>query len=293
MQTLEEYLEENNAPSTVKRYVKEIEKFKKACGGSPLSSVENPQKASYGQIMDYLGLQRKRYKNVQTIVCVLSAIKKYYSYLIAINQRKDNPAKSIRLRDNKHRDIQLQDLFSSEELETLMERKERYSDLKTRNRVIISLLIYQALTTGEIVKLTLDNINLKEGTIYIKQGLKSNSRTLKLQTTQIMLLHEYIHQTRSKLLKVETNQLIISKVGNPESGEQISYLIGTFKKQFPGRNLNPKTIRQSVITNLLKEKDLRKVQVFAGHKYPSATEKYKQSDVEELKNEVLKYHPLQ
>ena len=285
MKSLTEYLQENNAPSTVKRYLKEIELF--------LCSMESPQTATYGGIMDYLGLQRKRYKNVQTIVCILSAIKKYYSYLIATNQRDDNPAKSIRLRDNKQRDIQLQDLFSSEELESLLERKERYNDLKTRNKTIISLLINQALTTGEITKLTLENINLEEGTIYIKQGLKSNSRTLNLQTTQIMLLHEYIHQTRLKLLKVISDQLIISKAGNPESGEQISYLIGTFKKQFRGRNLNPKTIRQSVITNLLKEKDLRKVQVFAGHKYPSATEKYKQSDVEELKNEVLKYHPLQ
>ena len=285
MKSLTEYLQENNAPSTVKRYLKEIELF--------LCSMESPQTATYGGIMDYLGLQRKRYKNVQTIVCILSAIKKYYSYLIATNQRDDNPAKSIRLRDNKQRDIQLQDLFSSEELESLLERKERYNDLKTRNKTIISLLINQALTTGEITKLTLENINLEEGTIYIKQGLKSNSRTLNLQTTQIMLLHEYIHQTRLKLLKVISDQLIISKAGNPESGEQISYLIGTFKKQFRGRNLNPKTIRQSVITNLLKEKDLRKVQVFAGHKYPSATEKYKQSDVEELKNEVLRYHPLQ
>jgi integrase/recombinase XerD len=284
MQSLKEYLEENNAPSTVKRYLKEINLF--------ISSVESPQNASYSQIMDYLGLQRKRYKNVQTIVCILSAIKKYYSYLIATKQREDNPAKSIKLRDNKHRDIQLQDLFSSEELETLLERKERYSDLKTRNKTIISLLIYQALTTGEITKLTLENINLEAGTVYIKEGRKSNSRTLKLKTTQIMLLYEYIHQSRPKLLNTDTDKLVISKSGNPESGEQISYLVGTFKKQFRGRNLNPKTIRQSVITNLLKEKDLRKVQVFAGHKYPSATEQYKQSDVEELKNEILKYHPL-
>jgi len=48
-----------------------------------------------------------------------------------------------------------------------------------------------------------------------------------------------------------------------------------------------------VIANLLKQgHDLRVVQTFAGHKYPSATEKYKQDDLEALKQEVLKYHPL-
>ena len=49
----------------------------------------------------------------------------------------------------------------------------------------------------------------------------------------------------------------------------------------------------SVITNLLKQgKDLRKVQTFAGHKYPSATERYKQSGIEELKQVIQKLHPL-
>jgi integrase/recombinase XerD len=48
-----------------------------------------------------------------------------------------------------------------------------------------------------------------------------------------------------------------------------------------------------VIANLLKQNhDLRVVQVFAGHKYPSAIEKYRQDDVEELKKQIQKYHPL-
>jgi hypothetical protein len=49
----------------------------------------------------------------------------------------------------------------------------------------------------------------------------------------------------------------------------------------------------SVITNLLKQKkDLRVVQVFAGHKKPSSTERYRQTGLEELKAAVLKHHPL-
>ncbi|PSR05489.1 MAG: integrase [Bacteroidetes bacterium SW_11_45_7] len=62
---------------------------------------------------------------------------------------------------------------------------------------------------------------------------------------------------------------------------------------FPERTLNMRTIRQSVITNLLKAgHDLRVVQHFAGHKYPGSTEKYKQSDVEALQRAIDKYHPM-
>ena len=103
----------------------------------------------------------------------------------------------------------------------------------------------------------------------------------------------YIQKDRKELLKEETNQLIISKTGKSESGDGISYLVSTMQYLYPNKELTPKTIRQSVIANLLKlGEDLRLVQVYAGHKYPSSTERYRQNDVEELKDEVLKYHPL-
>ena len=292
-----DYLKERNAPATVKRYLRETELFFSflAAGGMP---VETPEKATYQEIMNYLGKLRAKHK-AGGISCSLHAIKKYYDYLLATGQRKDNPAKSIRLRDKRSRDIQLQDLFKPEELERLLDRKERYPILKNRNQIIISLLIYQALTNGEIKDLELENINLEAGTIYIKAGRKTSARTLKLRSRQVFWLMNYIREDREKLLKVKSDMLIISKLGTEEKGEGIGYIIETCRYLYPERKLNAKTIRQSVITNLLKPasaggegKDLRLVQTFAGHKYPSTTEKYKQTEVEELKNQVLKYHPL-
>jgi len=284
MESLEAYLNKNNAPGTVKRYLREIELYQ--------NSIHNPETATYSQVMDYLGKLRKTRKPAH-IKPALYALKKYYSYLTDTNQRDDHPAKSIKLRDSKTKDIQLQDLFTTEELESLLERKERYQLLKNRNKVIISLLIYQALTNADIRNLTTENINLEEGTVYIKATRKTNGRTLKLKSRQIFWLMEYIREDRPKLLRIDTNALIIGKLGTAESGEGISYVVETCKHQYPERNLNPKTIRQSVITNLLKQgKDLRVVQAFAGHKYPSSTEKYRQTDTEELKAQILKHHPL-
>lgn len=279
---LEQYLRERNAPGTVKRYLREIELF--------LAVTDNAKDATYSQIMDYLGKLRSKQNNISPS---LHAIKKYYNFLVATGTRKDNPAKSIRLRDNRSRDVQLQDLFKTEELEKLLDKKERYQILEHRNKIIISLLIYQALTNGEIKELELNNINLEQGTVYIKASRKTNARTLKLQSKQTFWLMNYLQNDRPKLLKVDTQKLIISKLGTAETGEGICYVIETLKHLFPNRKLNPKTIRQSVITNLLKQgKDLRIVQAFAGHKYPSTTERYKQTQVEELKNQILKYHPL-
>ncbi len=61
--------------------------------------------------------------------------------------------------------------------------------------------------------------------------------------------------------------------------------------------INPKyrnggQIRQSVITEWLKEKDLQTVQYMAGHKYVSSTERYQTSNLEDLKEALNQHHPL-
>jgi integrase/recombinase XerD len=89
---------------------------------------------------------------------------------------------------------------------------------------------------------------------------------LQLKTNQVKVFYWYIHEVRPKLLKTETDRLIVNLRDNLETGEGINYLIDTFKSKFPDRNLNTKTIRQSSIANLLKSgKGLREVQYFAGH----------------------------
>lgn len=97
---------------------------------------------------------------------------------------------------------------------------------------MIRLLIYQGLTTGEMAALTLQDINLEEGTIKIKATPKTNARELKLKTKQIMLLHKYISEIRTKLLTINTDKLVITKLGTAETGEGINYLVSTHKKLF-------------------------------------------------------------
>ncbi len=63
------------------------------------------------------------------------------------------------------------------------------------------------------------------------------------------------------------------------------------------RRLNTKykntvQLRQSVITEWLKKKELRTVQYMAGHKYVSSTERYQTSNLEDLKEALNKHHPL-
>jgi integrase/recombinase XerD len=285
---LEAYLEQRFSRSTVKYYLRDITIYLEDTG------EEKAMHASWSDVMAYIENLRGRYSNANTVNRVLYAIKAYYSYLTESGTRDDHPCRDIKLRDAKGKETQLQDLFTTEELETLLQREERYSLAGTRNQVITSLLIYQGVTAVEIANMHLQDIKLQEGSVYIKPTRKLNERTLALKPTQIMLFYQYIQEVRPRLLKnSQSDTFIITLRGSTETGEGIAYLLETIKDKFPGRKLNPGTIRASVISNLLKAgHDLRVVQVLAGHKKISSTERYRQGTSEAMKAAVVKYHPL-
>lgn len=84
--------------------------------------------------------------------------------------------------------------------------------------------------------------------------------------------------------------MLIGKLGNPASSDQIQYLTESQRHLFSERKVNPKTIRTSVLVNLFKQGwDIKDVQLFAGHKYPSTTERYKPHDLSNLKEAVEKW----
>jgi site-specific recombinase XerD len=295
---LKSYLQKNLSPSTATRYERDLQSF--------FLQLNNPQEAKYKQIMDVIGVLRKKYSNPKTVNRILAAIKKYYDYLLHIGTRKDHPCKSIFLRDTRRRNLQLQDLFSTQELEYLIESKpksrtNKLSEAKSRkagnrktnqvrNKLLLSLLIYQGMARTEISKIEMDDINLEEGTIKARGDERTSKRTLPLMAKQVHLIYEYLNKERAK---VKSEKLFIGMRGDAMSSDCLCRIILRYQYLFTEKTLNCQTIRMSVTRNLLKEgKDIRVVQVYMGHKSPGTTEKYKQSHTEELKAEIQKHHPI-
>ncbi|CAA9203037.1 Tyrosine recombinase XerC [Flavobacterium collinsii] len=203
--------------------------------------------------MDEISLKQP---NSKYRVVILSTIKKYYDFLVMSGYRADHPCKRLNIRVNGNQVIQVQDLFSSQELQLLLERENRYKHLDVRNNVLLSLLIYQGLTSDEIIKLTVKDIDLDNGTIYIKVSNILNKRTLELVSKQMILFSNYINETRTETLRCKTEKLIITKLGKPITVGGIHGMIDPLRTLFLDRKLNPQTIRMSVICNWLNEKKI-------------------------------------
>jgi integrase/recombinase XerD len=285
-QTLETYLKQNLSASTAKSYLYTITHFLKT---NPKAS-----RYQYKNIVHYMETVGKKQANMQYRVRILSALKKYYDYLVMSGYRTDHPCKRLNIKIKSIQEIQIQDLFSSSELQLLMERENRYKHLDSRNNVIVSLLIYQGLTSDEIIRLTVKDIDLDDGTIYIKGSTNLNKRTLELVSKQMILFSNYINETRPKLLRCEADALIITKLGKPMTVDNIHAMIEPLKTLFPDRKLNPKTIRMSVICNWLNEKmiPLERAQELAGHKWPSTTEKYIKINSSQQREMINRFFPF-
>ncbi|CAN5413204.1 hypothetical protein BH10BAC1_BH10BAC1_06090 [soil metagenome] len=258
--------------------------------------LDNPraENFTYKDVVNYLSEKAQDYDNGNTKVYLLNGMKKYFDYLVEIGSRDDHPCKSLQLRNLRKREVIHQDLFSSAELELLIEREERYVDLKLKNQVIVSLLIYQGLNSAEIAALNTSHIDLDRGTVFVKASKKISQRHLELNNRQYRLFERYLNEGRKNLLREETNALVLGKLGSRITVDDIHYLVSTFKSLFPDRNLTPANIRQSVIANWLNEKKipLEQVQLMAGQKWISTTIKYRQVDQKEQRELMNKWFPL-
>jgi integrase/recombinase XerD len=287
---LKNYLLKNYSKTTLSSNLYMIRQF--------TDYTTDAETATYQDVLTYIAHLRKKNQHPKTIRNNLFAIKIYYRWLIGEGKRSDHPCQDLYLQDQINRSIDVENLYTKKQLEEFLETvKTKKQHMFLRDKTMVSLLVYQALTVLEISQLNVDDVNLDEGTIFIKGNIKNKSRTLNLQSSQIMLLHKYMQEGRTNLLKrknktLSETALILSENGTRIQQHAISRQINYHRETH--EKMTPMKIRQSVIAHLLKSgNDLRVVQVFAGHRRAASTEEYKQTGLEELKNAINKHHPLQ
>jgi len=293
MITLEAYFKQHYSPTLIYGYLRIIKRFTAYMNNKA-------ETASYKDILEYINYLRQSKLSPRSIHNYLHVVKAYYNWLVDTGQRKDHPCKRLNLKDRINKSIAIESLYSMETLENLLQsHQSKTKSLQKRDECVISLLIYQALTTHELSALETDNINLEDSTVYIKAGRSNRSRTLSLKNNQIMMFYQYLQHDRPKLLSKNKNatesdkkRLILSYTGKPILPINITDIVNPKNQNNP--KLLPLKIRQSAITHLLKQgHDERIVQVFAGHRKAASTEEYKQTGLDELKASIQKHHPLQ
>jgi integrase/recombinase XerD len=285
MNSFDLYLKELGfKPDTIYQHRKNVSYFLSFIAEGSLSLNQ----ITYTEILDFIDVLKKEDKSIGYINRALKSIEYYFAYLKKEEKINHSPAANIRLK-GAVRNIP-HDLLEKAELEELYEKYEIKDERTHRNKVILGLLVYQGLTRKELETLRPEHLKLREGKIHIPQTGKNNSRTLQLQPFQIIDMQEYHLLVRAKLQE-KTERLFTGRNDLESLKNSLLHLNHALRKINP-KLKNALQIRQSVITEWLKEKDLRTVQYMAGHRYVSSTERYQSNNLEDLKEALNKYHPL-
>ena len=291
MDKFKQYLQtQKQAPRTIEEHLLNVSRFVNWLTEQQNMTVTEIR---YNDLLAYIQQEKARSISMETINLRLTSISKYLDYLKERGELEKNPARNLRVKGELQKVIR--NPLSRAELDSLYLQ---YSQLKKeahrqqqadwvhgRNTVIVGLLVFQGVHSGELQKMEVNHIDLNAGTVYIPSTSQGNNRQLELSQKQIIPLHQYLTAVRSHF-KPKGGELIAGSVRNT-----VAYLL----PELQGINpivTNALHIRGSVILNWLKIHSKRQVQYMAGHKYLSSTEKYAVQEIEDLQDALARYHPF-
>ena len=280
------------AESTIASNLKYIRRFLDWCD----LCLIDPKTLTYKEVLMYL----KELQCKSSSVCMLNnhinSIKHYVNYTLYMGYRTDHPIEGLRVKGEY---AKVKPAFlSSDELDELYYSFDAFKKcckyktlIRSRNKLIIGLLVYQGLSVTSLKALKVDCIEINKGRVVVPKTLRSSSRVLEFKPSQMVDVFNYLNHTREKLagysnrysdsLLVPNNQLV-----------NIVSVLSRFFKEVNYRVENTYHVRGSVIANWLKMYPIKKVQYLAGHRLISSTERYKTDAIEGLQKAVDFYHPL-
>lgn len=282
------YLIKRYRKTTAESYCYEIVKY--------LGIHPNAAKYKYTEITEYLHAKAKQSIKPGYANRILASLNAYYTYLQEIQFRQDNPIEFFKFEKRGKREIQLQDFFTREELFQIYKAVSGMNQsIELRNKVLVLFLIFQGLTSEEIISLEITDFDLDSRKVVIKETFRTNGRTLELELLQVELLENYFKIIKESMENHKTKRIFITSRGDLFKADTIGTIIsGLLHAVHPKPKLDTKLIRGSVIANWINvdKKPIEKVHELSGLRWPSSVVKYRRVNHEEHRELIKKFHPL-
>ena len=279
--TFTNYLEQKKlSGATVNSYSKYMQYFTGWLQREDLTSEE----ITYTELLDFVRYLQAKSKSKRTINHLLGIVRHYFAYLVTEGKRSDNPAAGLFIKGVVRK--LPHNILSQEELQELYRQYSIQLNVDMSKKIMLGLLVYQGLTTDEIIRLELQHISVAQAKVFIKGTKRTAERWLELQAVQISQLQAYLSKNKFK-----EGSLLLTGVNQKNISNRMQHMTGQLRKLNP-KLINAQQIRSSVITHWLKTHNLRQVQYMAGHKYVSSTQRYQVSNLDELQNQLQQHHPM-
>ena len=223
---------------------------------------------------------------------VLSGIKSFFGYLILENIIENNPAALL---ESPRLGKKLPDVLSEKEILALIQSVDLSDPLGERNKAILETLYACGLRVSELTNLQLSDLHFNQDIIFVT-GKGDKQRMIPIGDSAQKQLLTYIRQCRIHTTphKEAENIVFLNQRGGKMSRQMVFLIV---KKQVEKagihKKVSPHTFRHSFATHLVRHgADLRAVQELLGHVSINTTEIYTHMDDTDLRETILKFHPL-
>ena len=216
-----------------------------------------------------------------------AALRFLFSWLVRTGKLLSDPTRHLRA---PRRAQTLPRVPSVREVLRLLERAPR-TPLGYRDRALLEVLYGTGMRRGELVRLDLDDLDLAQGELLVREGKGRKDRVVPLGKEARKSLVAYLEAARPKLLRGETKALFLGKGGRRMSRPHLTDRVRTLGER-AGMKLRPHALRHACATHLLRGRaDIRQIQRLLGHKTLSTTERYTRVEVSDLRAVIRRCHP--
>jgi integrase/recombinase XerD len=281
------WLEDGLSPRSLESYRRDLRQFGEWLGKAGLHLPE----AGSGDIQRFLAERTLRQGiAARSLARQLSAMKRYYRWLLRQGRRPDDPTLTI---EPPRLPRPLPKSLSETEVEALLAAPDSGKALGLRDRAMLELLYACGLRVSELVAIPVSAVSLDMGVAKV-MGKGAKERLVPLGELASEWLGRYLRQGRPALLAGRaSNVLFVTSRGEAMSRQAFWYLIKRYARQAEIQHaLSPHTLRHAFATHLLNHgADLRVVQMLLGHADISTTQIYTHVARERLKQLHERHHP--
>jgi len=220
----------------------------------------------------------------------LSAIKRFYRYLVRERQLTVDPSAGIR---PPRLGRVLPETLTEQDVEALLGTPDVTQPLGLRDRAMLETLYATGLRVSELVNLPTVRLNLRQGVIRVT-GKGGKERLVPLGEQAIDWIERYLREARAALLGAAgPAALFVTRRGGPMTRQMFWQIIKRHARRAGiAKSLSPHTLRHAFATHLLNHgADLRVVQLLLGHGSISTTQIYTHVARARLKALHAAHHP--
>ncbi len=271
---------------TLRAYASDLRQFDEFWAMHSGDSASSPKEIDHLTLRLYLGELSEKGVQKRSVARKLAALRSFFRFLVRKKILDANPAANIVTPKVPKK---LPSFLDEPSVERMMRLPDLATPAGVRDRAILELLYGTGIRLGELIGLTISNLDLKGGTIKVR-GKGSKDRIVPVGRRAAEAISNYLGARRGTASR---GPVFVSVSGGGLNRRGVYRIVKKYISCVSDiERKSPHVLRHTFATHLLNHgADLRAVKELLGHESLTTTQLYTHVTVDKLKRIYNQAHP--